>query len=203
MKEGMRVLDAGCGIGGPAILMAKLGNVIVEAITISGKQAVSAIQSVEAQGCGSRVNVTEGDFHHVADIFGPEHFDVVVFLETVSHSHDWPRLFEEVCKVLKPNGTLYIKDFFLMNSDDPLMMEQIRVATVNTNRYCRLWIRGMEELIATIEANGFVLESTTDLNGMVFHDIGRGFTTANDLDVYEGGDRIGYLDWRDLTFRKK
>ncbi|MDP6909481.1 MAG: class I SAM-dependent methyltransferase [Flavobacteriales bacterium] len=203
LVPGMQVLDAGCGVGGPAILLAQLSGVEVEAITVSPVQAKKARKLVEEKGVQKLVNITEGDFHRLPDYYDNGCFDVVVYLETISHSHDWDLLFSKTREVLKAGGTLFVKDFFAMQDENPEINEQIRVATVNTNRYCRLKIREESELIETAERFGFELQKRSDLNEIISHDIGRGFTQNNDVDVYEGGEAIAYLDWAELTFVKK
>jgi cyclopropane fatty-acyl-phospholipid synthase-like methyltransferase len=112
INDGMKVLDAGCGVCGPAIWFAQHCDVWIESLTISPVQVRGARTRVSAQGLESRINVREGDFHHLADIYPKHSFDRVLFLETICHANDYRQVLKQAMEVLKPGGFLYIKDFY-------------------------------------------------------------------------------------------
>jgi SAM-dependent methyltransferase len=112
IADGMKMLDAGCGVCGPAAWIAEHADVNIEALTISPVQVREAQTRVKARGLADRINVREGDFHKLAELYPPETFDRVLFLETICHAHDYRLVLEQAKRVLKPGGYLYIKDFY-------------------------------------------------------------------------------------------
>jgi cyclopropane fatty-acyl-phospholipid synthase-like methyltransferase len=111
IREGDRVLDAGCGVCGPSIDIARaIADVTVDAITLSPVQARQARQLIRAAGLADRVRVRSGDYHHLP--FPAGVFDVAMFLESSSYSGALEQLFAGVLRTLRPGGTLYVKDIF-------------------------------------------------------------------------------------------
>ena len=58
LQDGMRMLDAGCGICGPSIRIARMVNVSIDAVTISPVQADFARKRVQEAGLADRITVT-------------------------------------------------------------------------------------------------------------------------------------------------
>src|SRR5438105_932352 len=98
-----RVLDAGCGVAGPAVDIARAYSTVrIDAITISPRQAEIGQERVRAAGLGERVRLYLGDYHALP--FVDESFDAVVFFESSGYSDDRTQLFAEVRRVLRPGG---------------------------------------------------------------------------------------------------
>lgn len=111
LKAGERILDAGCGVCGPAINIAQAWNTVaIDGITISPIQGRIGTQLIQQAQLTDRVQITVGDYHHLP--WPDEYFDRVLFLESSSHSDRPQQLFAEVYRVLRPGGWLYIKDVF-------------------------------------------------------------------------------------------
>lgn len=62
MKPGMRVLDAGCGVGGPAREMARFAGVYVTGVSINKKHIELAAQYAEKDGLSDLTEFIEADF---------------------------------------------------------------------------------------------------------------------------------------------
>lgn len=111
VRDGDRVLDAGCGVGGPAVAVARhLPSTRWCCMTVSGVQAARAHGLVYAAGLPSRVQVVRADYHHVPAAGAS--FDVVLFLESCGYSPDREALFAEAARVVRPGGHIYVKDVF-------------------------------------------------------------------------------------------
>ncbi len=108
---GMRVLDAGCGVGQPAIDIARLfSGVEVDGVTISEVQVRIARERVAQQGLSDRIRIHHHDYHTLP--FEDGTFDRAVFFESMGYSDDPLQAIREVLRVLRPGGVLYVKDFF-------------------------------------------------------------------------------------------
>jgi SAM-dependent methyltransferase len=112
LKDGQRILDAGCGVGGPASYFASKLNIEIEGITISQVQANKSPEIIAAKSLLGTVHIRQGDYHQMANIFGKDQFDRILFLESFGHSQNQVRLIEAAYECLKPGGILYIKDLF-------------------------------------------------------------------------------------------
>ena len=110
LKPGERLLDAGCGVCGPAVYFAKhVSNIQIEACTVSDTQAEKGEANINANNLADTVRVTRADYHNIASVYGKEQFDVVYFLESFGHSTQKTVLIDACCDVLKPGGRVYIK----------------------------------------------------------------------------------------------
>lgn len=123
LKAGERILDAGCGVCGPAIDIAKAWETAtIDGITISPIQGRIANQLIQQAQLADRVRAKIGDYHHLP--WPDESFNRVLFLESSSHSDRPQQLFAEVYRVLRPGGCLYIKDVFKRPPDEVSAAEQ-------------------------------------------------------------------------------
>ena len=80
ITTGSHILDAGCGVGGPAITIARaFTDVVIEAVTISEVQARMAHRLVAEAGLAKRVRIHLADYHRLP--FRAALFDVAVYFE--------------------------------------------------------------------------------------------------------------------------
>ncbi len=108
VQPGAHILDAGCGVGGPACdIAAAFPDAQVVGLTVSVVQVDLATERARAAGLSERVTFVEGDFHALP--FADDTFDVVLYLESSEYSSDLDRLFAEAARVLKPGGAVYVK----------------------------------------------------------------------------------------------
>lgn len=108
------VLDAGCGIGGSSIWMAKQHNNRLAAITISQQQVNHAQHHAKRQKVANRINFEVSDF--CATPFEDESFDIVWGLESVCHALNKGDFLKEAYRLLRPNGKIIICDGYLQRN---------------------------------------------------------------------------------------
>ncbi|MEO8195847.1 MAG: class I SAM-dependent methyltransferase [Thermoanaerobaculia bacterium] len=202
LVPGMRVLDAGCGIAGPALWLARHRGVKVAALNISGVQVAEARTRVDAAGAGESVTVTQGDFHRLEELYPPDSFDAVLFLESLVHS-DHPQLaLAAAHRVLRPGGVLYVKDLFeRARIADRAERARVRRVVANVNRHFCLNVKAQGEFLAALAGAGFALEWLREPPLATSHDLGNAFVAANAIDIYEGSP-VTFLDWLELKARK-
>lgn len=115
LGDGQSVLDAGCGIGGPAIAFAKKADLRIEGLTLADAQVEFARAAIAGQGLQNRVSVRQGDFHDLWSFYPQGSFDRVLFLESLCHAEDYRRAITGGRDMLRPGGLLYIKDFYAVD----------------------------------------------------------------------------------------
>ncbi len=113
--SGKSVLDIGCGVGGPAMVIAKdLGAADVVGIDIEKYLIETAQNNVSAAGLDDRVSmklVEEGPLP-----FPDERFDIVFSKDSLIHVPDKSALYKEVLRVLRPGGEFAASDW--LRGDD-------------------------------------------------------------------------------------
>jgi len=179
VADGMRILDAGCGVCGPAVWFAQHRNVTVEALTISPVQVREAKQLVSARGLTDRINVREGDFHDLVDLYPAETFDRVLFLETLCHARDYRRVIEHATRVLKPGGYLYIKDYYTQDfRSTPELLEAQREDLKKLNSVYHLVMPDLASTVDLILELGFRLKYVREPSYVPVYDLWKKFELA-------------------------
>ena len=100
--EGKRILDIGCGIGGPAMEMARLHGGVVVGIDLEAPLIERARAAAEESGLQDRCTfrcVAAGPLP-----FSDGSFDIVVSSGAVTQTEDKTLLFDEIYRVLRPGG---------------------------------------------------------------------------------------------------
>lgn len=113
LEDGMKVLDAGCGVCGPAVEFAKRLHLKIEAITISNVQVNEAKKNINENTLKGSINVIKGDFAELDSYYSAETFDKIYFMETLGYSANLEKVIKSAISVLKKGGSIYIKDAFL------------------------------------------------------------------------------------------
>jgi SAM-dependent methyltransferase len=170
---GQRVLDAGCGNGVPAIHFARHAQVEVSGITISKRQYEAALANTTAADLADRVTVVPGDYHELTKHFPAQAYDVVYFLESFGHSRAKRRLIDQCWEVLKPGGTLYIKDLFRRIPLKPEHKQRIEREIRKINEAYRYDVADLNAVLDELRGRGFILTwlKTIDFSLEQFEDL--------------------------------
>ena len=191
LKDGMKVLDAGCGVCGPARYFARQKQVDIEAITISEKQVELSRHFIAQEGLETQVSVRQGDFHQLSQLFDASSFDAVYFLESFGHATDHEHTIKESWNVLKPGGILYIKDLFIKEGYHAGHDAQIAREIENINRAYRYNVADLYKVLEVARKQGFILSSlkTIDLPLEQFENL----TVSNEFQELTGINKIDNL----------
>lgn len=100
MKPGMKVLDAGCGVGGPMRAIAAKSRSNVVGITINDYQVQRATSHNKRAGLDHLCEVVQGNFLSMP--FEDNSFDGVYSIEATCHAPKLQDVYREIFRVLKP-----------------------------------------------------------------------------------------------------
>ncbi len=162
IERSMRVLDAGCGMGGSSIYLASRLAARVSGVTLSSAQA--AIARLEAQKAGVAVDFRIGDAHELTE-FENGSFDLVWSLESCEQFYDKPRFLSRAYQVLTKGGRLMLATWCA--SADEYEGRQARAY----RRLCAVfdlpYMPSIEYYRKAIADAGFSLDTAEDWTGHV------------------------------------
>jgi cyclopropane fatty-acyl-phospholipid synthase-like methyltransferase len=111
VKDGMRILEVGCGLGGTISHMNdRLSGCEFVGLNIDARQVAFAREHVAARPTNS-VRFVVGDA--CAPPFEPGSFDLVLAMECIFHFPSRRTFLAEARRVLRPGGRLTISDFIV------------------------------------------------------------------------------------------
>ncbi|KAK3300787.1 S-adenosyl-L-methionine-dependent methyltransferase [Chaetomium fimeti] len=118
LTKDMRVLDLGCGIGGPARTIAAAVGCSIVGITSNAWHVERGSALTEEAGLGHLVTLVEGDFLKLP--FPDESFDAAYSVESLCYAPDPAAVYREIKRVLKPGAPFTFHDFAMTeNSPAP------------------------------------------------------------------------------------
>ncbi|KAH8829486.1 delta-sterol C-methyltransferase [Flagelloscypha sp. PMI_526] len=119
IKPGMRVLDVGCGVGGPAREIAQFTDANVIGLNNNDFQIGRARRYTKKMGLENQVTFVKGDFMKLEEQFGPNSFDAVYAIEATVHAPSFAGVYGEIMKVLKPGGIFGVYEWVMTDEWDP------------------------------------------------------------------------------------
>lgn len=111
VRPGERVLDAGCGVGRPALRVASATGAQVLGVTISQEQVTRARELAREAGQEESVRFEHGDVMRLPHPAGS--FDAVLAFESIVHMDRLTAL-REMTRVLRPGGRIVLTDTFAL-----------------------------------------------------------------------------------------
>jgi cyclopropane fatty-acyl-phospholipid synthase-like methyltransferase len=157
VRAGDRVLDAGCGVGGSSIWLAKERGADVTGISIEPGQIELATKFAAERGASARFAVMD----MAATTFPRASFDVVWNIESLCHLADPRAYLAHVKELLLPGGRFACADLFLGAGGDPAQAKAM----------CDGWVlpslRSAGEIAETLRELGFAGVTVIDLTPRV------------------------------------
>ncbi len=134
-----RIVDLGAGYGGAARWLAGGIGCHVSCVNLSEAQNVRNRAMNREQGLGKLVEVRDASFEQIP--YDDETFDIAWSQDSILHSGDRARVFDEVDRVLKPSGEFVFTD--PMQADDcpdgvlQDVLERIHLESLGSFRFYR------------------------------------------------------------------
>lgn len=188
VKDGLAVLDAGCGFGGTVASMnERFSNLSLVGLNIDSQQLSRAREKVQAKST-NQIEFVQADACQLP--FADHSFDVVLALECIFAFPSRERFFQEVKRVLRPEGRLAICDFLPRESIASAwgwVEKQIQPLVGRTYGAASIKFCSLSEYKRLAEAKGFTLVKTEDI-------------TRNTLPTYPVVHQLMRLEGNQETF---
>lgn len=158
ITAGQKVLDAGCGVGGSAIFLAKNNRAIITGITLSELQARTANKNAIIHQVEQLVDFKVLDFCDTK--LSSDSYDIIWACESSSSATDKQQMAAEWFRLLKPGGKIVLSDFF-KTTDTQADKDQL------LDKWAATW--AMSPLVTNnylkqqLEVAGFEIKQTNDL----------------------------------------
>jgi cyclopropane fatty-acyl-phospholipid synthase-like methyltransferase len=105
-----RVLDAGCGVGGSSIFLAKNYGCNVTGITVSTQQVRYAREYAQYHDVYELINFFVADYTNIP--FSDGSFDVIWGIESICHADNKMDFLKEAYRLLRKGGRIIVADGF-------------------------------------------------------------------------------------------
>lgn len=151
LGPGKRVLDAGCGLGGPAVALAQQYGVHVTGLTICEPHIAVATEFAKEKGVDHLVDFRHGDFTDMP--FPDDSFDAVTNHESFCYTYDKLAYLRGVHRILKPGGHWQMVDGLL--SGKPMSEAQEAVHVSMQRAFHMAPLAEVRDLLSTLGQAGF------------------------------------------------
>ena len=159
LRPGMRVLDVGCGVGGPTINIGKWSGATILGVNINAKQIEVAKKRTREAGLSDRVTYRVADA--MAMPLPGASFDHAYSFECIYHTPDRKKLAREVARVLEPGAGFNGTDWMVRDGLSAADYEKW-IDPICKGQACP-YLVSLAEMRAALEEAGFEVELMEDL----------------------------------------
>lgn len=186
IKKTDKVLDAGCGVGGSSVFLAKNHGCQMTAITIVNNQVNKVLKNAENHNVSNLIDCQEIDYCNTS--FPDESFDVVWGIESICYAKSKKSFIEEAYRILKPGGRIIISEIIAEKTRNNMTPKEID--SLYTNGYNKCMVESLnteKEYYEDLTITGFKNIRIDDYTKKVYPSIKRlyyGYYVASSLNFF-------------------
>ncbi|KAH7665609.1 Sterol 24-C-methyltransferase protein [Dioscorea alata] len=117
LKAGMKVLDVGCGIGGPLREIARFSSTSITGLNNNEYQISRGTELNHSLGLSDSCNFVKADFMKMP--FADNNYDAIYAIEATCHAPDAVACYKEIYRVLKPGQCFAAYEWCMTDNFDP------------------------------------------------------------------------------------
>jgi len=117
LKENMKVMDIGCGVGGPLKNIARFSKAQIVGLNNNEYQVSRARRLASDYKLGALASYIKGDFMNIPA--EPNTFDAAYAIEATCHAPDRVGVYSQIFKILKPGGQFGSYEWVMTDKYDP------------------------------------------------------------------------------------
>ena len=161
LRPGMRVLDVGCGVGGPMRAIARFSGAAVVGVNNNDYQVRRGIEQTRAAGLAHLCSFVKGDFMEISPDDGP--YDAVYSIEAACHAPDRARLFAALFRVMRPGAPIGGYDWCLTPAYDPTSAAHRAIKRGIEQGDALPELVSFDVVLQALRASGFEIMESRDL----------------------------------------
>jgi len=161
LKAGMKVIDCGCGVGGPAREIARYSGATIIGVTLNDYQVQKGRNHTFAENMTTLVSIHQGDYTKLQ--YDAETFDAAYAVEATCHAQRLEDVYGEVFRVLKPGGMFGSYEWLSTAAYDKANPEHQQVLTEIEYGDGLPPIRSLADALKAARTVGFNVISEVDL----------------------------------------
>ncbi|KAL6061741.1 Methyltransferase [Balamuthia mandrillaris] len=116
LQRGQKVLDVGCGVGGPARTIAVFSEANVVGLNNNDYQIERAKKLTAEARLSHQLSFMKADFMHIP--VEADHFDAIYAIEATCHAPDKVGCYAEIYRVLKPGQLFGVYEWVITDKFD-------------------------------------------------------------------------------------
>nr|XP_023916352.1 cycloartenol-C-24-methyltransferase-like isoform X2 [Quercus suber]POF05666.1 cycloartenol-c-24-methyltransferase [Quercus suber] len=153
LKPGQKVLDVGCGIGGPLREIGRFSGASITGINNNEYQITRGKELNRIAELDETCNYVKADFMKMP--FSDNTFDAIFAIEATCHAPDAVDCYKEIYRVLKPGQCFAAYEWCITDSFDPLNQEHQRIKGEVELGNGLPGIRSMGQCLEALKVAGF------------------------------------------------
>ena len=161
LKEGMRVVDVGCGVGGPMRRVAREAGVTVVGVNYSEYQLAQAKSKNIEAGVDHMAEYVRCNFMDMG-VLEANSCDAAYAIESTCHAPDKKGAFAEIYRLLKPGALFWGQEMCLTNAFDPSDPNHVSIKEALMRGIALNHIASFAEVNRALEAVGFEVVESVD-----------------------------------------
>jgi SAM-dependent methyltransferase len=158
LGPGARLLDVGCGSGGPALHLARRTGCQVVGVDLYEEAIAEGVRLAREMGLEGKASFQRADATETLP-FEDSSFDAILCIDTINHLPDRPRVFADWARVLQPGGRLLFTDPVIITGI--LDSEELAIRT-SIGYFLFVPPGGCEAMLTATGLNTVSVEDTTD-----------------------------------------
>ncbi|KAI8885607.1 sterol 24-C-methyltransferase [Backusella circina FSU 941] len=157
----MKVLDIGCGVGGPARAISHLTGAHITGLNNNAYQVEKAKRYAIEEDLIDRLDFIKGDFMQIP--FSDNTFDRAYAIEATCHAPTFEGVYAEIYRILKPGGKFGCYEWCMTDKYDSTDLKHKEISHGIAIGNSLPEVHTIEESLAALRNVGFEIELHVDL----------------------------------------
>jgi len=169
LKSGMKVIDLGCGVGGPARNISAFSGAQVVGLNNNDYQIKRAKKHTEKAKLQDMCSYVKGDYMDIQE--DAESYDAAYAIESIVHASERLNVYREVYRILKPGSAFAGYEWCMTDKYDPSNHEHQKIKEDIEEGNGLQKLEHYSEVSEKLKKCGFVDVECTDVSDNYLFDI--------------------------------